>query len=136
VREVEETMVQTLFSGVGREYFMVNPSLAGCSPTSSFSVLISSILPAMLLLEQNAPMEGREIPPFHRVTQWWEMLGSAVDSRNSRHEVVALAAVPTWQEAQLAQITVLCHQYLIEAQSAAQKAGYIVWKALVLDAEG
>jgi hypothetical protein len=136
VGEVEEAMVQTLFPAVGKEYFTVNPSLAGCSPTSPFAVLISSVLPAMPPLEQKVPVEGREIPPFHRVTQWWEMLGSAVDSRNSRREVVALAAVPTRHEAELAQITVLTRRYLVEAQHAAQNAGYNVRKKLVPDAEG
>lgn len=119
-------MVQMLFPGVGKEYFILNPSLTGCPSKSPFSVLVSSLLSSLLPLEQEVPVEGREIPLFHRVTQWWDMLGSMVDSRDSRRLVITLAAVPTQHEAGLGKILGLCHQYLTHAQEAAQKAGHVV----------
>jgi hypothetical protein len=131
-REREATvMVQALFAGVGREFFIVDPCLTSSSSDSPYSVLVSSVLPSLPPLDKEVPVQGREIPPFHRVTQWWDMLGSVVDNRESRRDVIALSAVPGRQEHSLCVLPLLCRQYLVEAQQASQKAGYQVRRKLV-----
>jgi hypothetical protein len=127
--------VQTLYSGVGKEFYIVNPSLTSSNSESPFSALISSVLPLMAPLEEDVPVEGREISPFHRVTQWWDILGDVVNNRESRRQVMALAAVPARAEEGLCKLPTLCREYLTEAQQASQQAGHTIRKKLVPDAD-
>jgi hypothetical protein len=130
----ENVMVQTLFPAVGKTYFIVNPTLVDLSQADPYTILVTSVLPSIPPLEEQAPAVGREIPPFHRVTQWWDMLGDLADSRHSRLRVIALAAVPGTSEPTLHPVLPrLCQEYLVEAQNAAKQAGYTVRRRLVPD---
>ncbi|KIL54330.1 hypothetical protein M378DRAFT_182579, partial [Amanita muscaria Koide BX008] len=130
-----KVMVQTLYTGVGKEFYIVNPSLTSSILEPLFNTLISSVLPSMTPLVEEVPVEGREIPPFHRVTQWWDILGDVVKKQESRRQVITLAAVPTRAEEGLGKLPALCRTYLIQAQEASQKAGHTIRKKLVPEAD-
>lgn len=71
-------VVQSLFSSLGREYFVVNLALRSRWADSTFTTLVSTVLPNMPPLKMQVEVQGREIPPLHQVTQWWDILGDHV----------------------------------------------------------
>jgi hypothetical protein len=129
--KVNEVVVQSLFSGVGREYFIISPSLRNHSAESLFSSLITDVLPKMPQLQHQIPIKSRDVLPLHRVTRWWDILGHHALNRESRKIIVALAGPVRKEEGGLSILPALCEQYLVEAQAASKSAGFTVRKQLV-----
>ena len=128
---LESVKVQTLFTCIAKHYFIVNPTLVGVSTSDPFSILLNDILPPNPLLTPDLPTEGREIPPFHRVTRWWDILGDHILTEQLRKPIIELASTVNRNEPALYPLSDLCRQYLKEAQKVSQKAGYTVRKKLV-----
>ena len=129
--KVKEVRVQTLFTGVGRKYFIVSPSLKNHSLGSPFSTLISDVLPKMPQLQHQVPVQSRDILPLHRVTRWWDILGPHVGDREKKKSVISLVSPVGKEERPLSKLSGLCEQYLIEAQNSSKTAGFTVRKQLV-----
>lgn len=131
--------VQSLFqSGIGHRFFEVNPSLSGIDWNSPYSVLASTILPSLSLPETDCvPVRERELRPFHRVTEWFQILEPVANNHDYRRQTIKLAEAPNSSkkdsEGGLHQIPILSRQYLVEAQKAANL--YPVRKRLVPDSE-
>lgn len=133
----KDVFVQSLFQpGLGCKYFEVNPSLSGSHWNSPYSVLASTILPSLPPPPEMGcvPVRERELTPFHRVTEWFQILGPAVlNNRDHRQQTIKLAEAPNKNEQGLRLIPLLSRQYLVEAQKAAHL--YPVRKRLVPDSE-
>ena len=123
-REVLTVVVQMLFSGVGKKYFTVSPSLRSQSTHDPFSVLLTLVLPNMPPLKSQVTVQGRKIPPLYQVTQWWEILGQNAVKQESRKAVIALAALPCREEQGLSMLPPLCWNYLVWAQAASKNASF------------
>jgi hypothetical protein len=130
-RVIEQVAVQYLFSGLAQKYFIISPELRGKSPKGAFSTLISNVLPKMPPLYHQTPPKSRDILPLHRVTRWWEILGSHALSKKGRNTIIALVGPVQKDERGLSMLPALCKEYLIEAQKASKSAGFPIRKRLV-----
>ena len=120
----QHVSVQTLFPGVGRRYFRVNPMLAGSRADNPFAVVIRDIIPKLPELPLPRSDNQREVAPMERVTHWQEHLEPWMSTRATRRELLSLIALPAKDDPVYGGVAKCCETYQRRITELAKVCGH------------